>query len=304
MPNKKTLVNIEGIDLQVSNLDKVFYPATSFTKGQVIDYYVRIAPALLPHLAGRPLTMKRYPNGALNKFFYQKECPSSRPKWLPTAPIWSEGNKRSVNFCLVDSLPALVWAANLAALELHTSLSLAENILQPTTLVFDLDPGPPASIIECAQVALWLRSIFESIGLQSFPKTSGSKGLQVYVPLNTPTSYDETKKFAHTLAKLLEAKHPAYVVSNMRKSLRSGKIFVDWSQNDDHKTTVCVYSLRAREHPTVSAPVKWDEVGDAWQTKNSAILSFTSSQVLERFEQYGDLFEPVLLMKQKLPDIS
>ena len=304
MPSEKTPVTIDGIDLQVSNLDKIFYPATGFTKGQVIDYYIRIAPALLPHLAGRPLTMKRYPNGALSKFFYQKECPSSRPNWLPTAPIWSEGNKKSVNFCLIEDLPALVWAANLAALELHTSLSLADNILQPTTLVFDLDPGPPAGIIECTQVALWLRSFFDNLGLKSFPKTSGSKGLQVYVPINSPTNYDITKKFAHTLAILLESKYPSHIVSNMRKSLRTGKVFVDWSQNDDHKTTVCAYSMRAREQPTISTPVKWDEIEDAWQTKNSAMLSFTSSQVLERFELFGDIFEPVLMMKQKLPDIS
>lgn len=303
MPSNKVPIIVDGVALQVSNLDKVFYTESGFTKGQVIDYYIRIAPALLPHLEGRPLTLKRYPNGAASKFFYQKECPSSRPIWLPTAPIWSESNKKPVNFCLVQNLPALVWAANLAALELHTSLSLADNILRPTTMVFDLDPGPPATIIECAQVALWLRDFFNSIDLQSFPKTSGSKGLQVYVPLNTETNYDQTKHFAHMLAKMLESSHPAFVVSNMRKSLRAGKVFVDWSQNDDHKTTVCVYSMRARTLPSVSTPVAWNEVENAWETKDIKSLVFTSDQVLERFSRLGDLFQPVLTLKQRIPEL-
>ena len=304
MPSNKILITIDGVELKVSNLDKVFYAESGFTKGQVIDYYIRIAPALLPHLEGRPLTLKRYPNGAASNFFYQKECPASRPKWLPTVPVWSERNKRAVNFCLVENLPSLVWAANLAALELHTSLSLADNIMRPTMLVFDLDPGPPATIIECTQVALCLRDFFNRLNLQSFPKTSGSKGLQVYVPLNTKTSYDQTKHFAHTLAKMLESKHPALIVSNMRKNLRTGKVFVDWSQNDDHKTTVCVYSMRARALPTVSTPVTWDEVETAYETKNAQSLIFTSDQVLERFSRLGDLFQPVLTLKQHLPKLD
>src|SRR5438270_2246336 len=203
-----TIVEIEGKQLKLSNLDKVLYPATGFTKGQVIDYYARIAPALLPHLAGRTLTMKRYPGGVDAEFFFEKNAPMHRPDWVKTAPIWSHGNRRTVNYILANDLPTLVWLANLAALELHPSLALAEDITRPTDMVFDLDPGPPANIVHCCQVGLWLREIFEHFGLQSFPKTSGSKGLQIYVPLNTPTKYESTKTFAHALAQLLEHEHP------------------------------------------------------------------------------------------------
>ncbi|MDR3564591.1 MAG: non-homologous end-joining DNA ligase [Negativicutes bacterium] len=302
MPTK-TLVQIAGQQLKLSNLDKVFYAATGFTKGQVLDYYRQIAPALLPHLIGRPVTLKRYPGGAADKFFYQKECPVHRPAWLPTAPVWSEANQRHVNYCLLQDLPSLVWAANLASLELHTSLSLAEAIATPTLLVFDLDPGPPAAMLECAQVGLWLREIFSRHNLQSFPKTSGSKGLQIYVPLNTPVSYDGTKTFAHAVAQLLEKQHPEQVVSKMRKDLRTGKVFVDWSQNDEHKTTVCVYSLRAKERPFASTPVTWDEVEAAWDERAPALLAFESPQVLARVEKHGDLFAPVLRLRQQLPSL-
>ncbi|MCX7780635.1 MAG: non-homologous end-joining DNA ligase [Negativicutes bacterium] len=304
MPDKKATLQIEDVALTVSNLDKVFYPSSGFTKGQVIDYYIRIAPALLPHLSGRPITLKRYPDGALADYFYQKECPSHRPEWVPTVPIWSASNNKNTNYCLIEDIPSLVWAANLAALELHTSLSLAANMPSPTMVVFDLDPGHPATIIECTEVALLLRTIFENHQLASYPKTSGSKGLQVYVPLNTPTDYYKTKSFAYQLAQILEAQHPQLVVSNMKKVLRKGKVFVDWSQNDEHKTTVCVYSLRARPEPTVSAPVSWQEVERAWQTKDPSILTLTASMVLERFEKYGDIFEPLLTQKQKLPEID
>lgn len=300
MPNK-SIIEVGGKQLKLSNLDKIFYPSTAFTKGQVIDYYIRIAPVLLPHLKGRPLTLKRYPNGALQKFFYQKECPSSKPDWLRTAPIWSESNQKNTNFCLVEDLPSLIWSANLAALELHTSLSLAQTILQPTMVVFDLDPGPPAALLQCARVSLWLRQLLAAHSLQTFPKTSGSKGLQVYLPLNTPADYDQTKAFARKIALLLEQSYPEYVVSNMRKSLRTGKVFVDWSQNDDHKTTVCVYSLRARELPTVSTPVSWQEVEDALAKHDPDLLVFNAQQVLERVAAGGDLFAPVLTLQQKLP---
>nr|WP_218039623.1 non-homologous end-joining DNA ligase [Dendrosporobacter quercicolus] len=300
VPNK-SIIEVGGKQLKLSNLDKIFYPSTAFTKGQVIDYYIRIAPVLLPHLKGRPLTLKRYPNGALQKFFYQKECPSSKPDWLQTAPIWSESNQKNTNFCLVEDLPSLIWSANLAALELHTSLSLAQTILQPTMVVFDLDPGPPAAILQCARVSLWLRQLLSAHSLQAFPKTSGSKGLQVYLPLNTPADYDQTKTFARKIALLLEQSYPEYVVSNMRKSLRTGKVFVDWSQNDDHKTTVCVYSLRARELPTVSTPVSWQEVEAALAKRDPDLLVFNAQQVLERVAADGDLFAPVLTVRQKLP---
>jgi bifunctional non-homologous end joining protein LigD len=237
-------------------------------------------------------------------FFYEKNCPTHRPKWVTTAPIWSEGNNRWMDYCVVQDLPTLVWAANLADLELHTSLSMAKDIMRPTMVVFDLDPGPPADIVQCCQVAVWLRAIFDGFGLKAFPKTSGSKGLQIYIPLNTPTHYDQTKPFAHELARRLEREHPDLIVSDMKKSLRVGKVFVDWSQNDDHKTTVCVYSLRAKERPTVSTPVTWDEVEQCLKKKDAKRLVFLYDETLRRVEKFGDLFEPVLKLKQKLPSVS
>jgi len=297
-------VEIQGRHLKLSNLEKVLYPAAGFTKGQVTDYYARIAPVLIPHLKGRPLTLKRYPNGVDQQYFFEKNATQHRPPWVKTAPIWSEGNHRDVNYILANDLPTLVWVANLAALELHPSLSMASKIECPTMMVFDLDPGPPADIVQCCQVGLWLREIFEHFGLQSFPKTSGSKGLQIYVPLNTPATYDSTKPFAHALARLLEADHPQLVVSDMKKALRSGKVLVDWSQNDEHKTTIAVYSLRARERPTVSTPVKWEEVEHALRKKDAGLLRFEAAQVLQRVEKLGDLFAPVLERKQKLPQLQ
>jgi bifunctional non-homologous end joining protein LigD len=296
------VVDIEGRQLKLSNLDKVLYPATGFTKGQVIDYYARIAPVLVPHLAGRPLTLKRYPNGVDSEYFFEKNATAHRPDWIKTAPIWSEHNRRTIQYILADDLPTVVWMANLAAIELHPSLSLAKAIDSPTMLVFDLDPGPPANIVQCAQVGMWLREIFEHFRLQSFPKTSGSKGLQIYVPLNGPTSYEATKPFAQALARLLEDQHRELVVSDMKKELRKGKVFVDWSQNDQHKTTIAVYSLRAREHPTVSTPVKWEEVEHLLKKKDANLLVFEAGEVLKRVEKMGDLFEPVLKRKQKLPE--
>jgi bifunctional non-homologous end joining protein LigD len=303
MPNP-TVVDIEGRKLKLSNLDKVLYPAAGFTKGQVIDYIVHIAPVLIPHLAGRPLTMKRYPEGVEHGFFFEKNAPMHRPDWVKTAPIWSEGNRRTVNYILANDLATLVWIANLASLEMHPSLSLAAHIETPTMIVFDLDPGPPANIVQCAQVGLWVRAIFDHFGLQSFPKTSGSKGLQIYVPLNTKTSYDQTKPFAHALARLLEQEHPELVVSDMKKAVRTNKIFVDWSQNDQHKTTIAVYSLRARERPTVSTPITWEEVEQTLKKKDPHRLVFEASDVLKRVEKMGDLFEPLLKLKQKLPQLT
>lgn len=297
-------VEVQGKQLKLSNLEKVLYPATGFTKQQVIDYYVRIAPAMVPHLAGRPLTRKRYPNGVDEEFFYEKNAPQHRPDWVKTAPIWSGRNRRTIHYILADDLATLVWLANLAAIELHPSLSLADDITCPTMMVFDLDPGAPATIVQCCQVGLWLREIFEHFGLQSFPKTSGSKGLQIYVPLNTPTNYESTKTFSHALAQLLEHEHPELVVSDMKKQVRTGKVFVDWSQNDEHKTTVAVYSLRAREHPTVSTPVTWEEVERALKKKDANLLVFEAKRVVARVEKMGDLFAPVLDLKQRLPDLK
>ena len=299
-----SIVEIQNRQLKLSNLEKVLYPATGFTKKQVIDYYVRIAPAIIPHLSGRALTMKRYPNGVDSEFFYEKNAPKHRPDWVNTVPVWSHGNDRTMHYVEVSDLPTLVWLANLAALELHPSLALAKDVACPTMMVFDLDPGPPANIVQCCQVGLWLREIFEHFGLQSFPKTSGSKGLQIYVPLNTPTSYDATKPFAHALAQLLEQDHPGQVVSDMKKKIRTGKVLVDWSQNDEHKTTVAIYSLRAREHPTVSTPVSWEEVERALKKKDANLLVFEGPKTVARFEKMGDLFEPVITLKQKLPTLK
>ena len=299
-----TIVAVQGRKLKLTNLEKVLYPASGFTKGQVVDFYVRIAPVLVPHLAGRALTMKRYPEGVDHEYFFEKNAPTHRPDWVKTAPVWSESNRRTIHFILVNDLPTLVWIANLASIELHPSLSLASDIATPTTIVFDLDPGPPANIVQCAQVGLWVREIFDHFGLQSFPKTSGSKGMQIYIPLNTKTSYQQTKSFAHAVARLLEQEHPELVVSDMKKVVRTNKVLVDWSQNDQHKTTIAVYSLRAREHPTVSTPVTWDEVEQALKKKDAAQLVFETKDVLARVEKLGDLFEPVLKLKQKLPQLA
>jgi bifunctional non-homologous end joining protein LigD len=301
---KDTVVDVDGKHLKLSNLDKVLYPEAGFTKGHVVDYYVRIAPVLLPHLHDRPLTMKRYPNGVNGMFFYEKNCPSHRPDWVKTARVWSEGNQRWMEYCLAQDLATLVWAANLADLELHTSLSLAKDVLKPTFLVFDLDPGAPANIVQCCQVGIWVRDIFARLKLECFAKTSGSKGLQVYVPLNSAVTYEQTKSFAHELARLLERQHPGQVVSDMKKALRTGKVLVDWSQNDDHKTTVCVYSLRAKERPTVSTPVSWDEVAACLTKADPALLTFDSDQTLARVAKHGDMFAQVLKLKQKVPGLD
>jgi bifunctional non-homologous end joining protein LigD len=287
--------------LKLSNLDKVLFPKSGFTKGQVIDYYARVAPTVLPHLKDRALTLKRYPEGVGREFFYEKRCPSFRPSWFKTASVWSRRNQETIRYCLVNDLPSLVWIANIADLELHTSLARHQKPGQPTVMVFDLDPGPPADIINCAQVALWLREMLEKKGLQAFPKTTGSKGLQVYVPLNTPVSFDLTKAAARRVAEIMADQHPDQVLFRMEKIKRKGKVFVDWSQNDRHKTTVCVYSLRAKDSPTVSTPVKWKEIEDALRTGKAAHLSFQSDEALARVKKFGDLFEPVLELKQKLP---
>jgi bifunctional non-homologous end joining protein LigD len=298
---KRQDVQIDGRTLSLSNLDKVLYPEAGFTKGHVIDYYTRVAPAVLGHLRGRPLTLKRYPNGVDSAHFYEKQCPSHRPEWVRTAAVYSRSNQRTIDFCLADDLPTLVWLANLADLELHTSLALAEDVERPTVLAFDLDPGSPATVVECAEVALELRMVFEHIGMRAFPKTSGSKGMQVYVPLNTPATYEQTRRFAQGIAQLLERRRPKLVVSNMKKSLRRSKVFVDWSQNAEHKTTVCVYSLRALPQPTASTPLRWEEVESVVESRDPEELVFTAGDVIERVADHGDLFAPVLELEQALP---
>jgi bifunctional non-homologous end joining protein LigD len=297
----KTAVEVDGRRLSLTNLDKIFYPKAGFSKADLIHYYVQIAPYLLPHLNNRAITMKRYPDGVDGEYFYEKEAPTHRPDWVQTTKV-AKGSGDSINYCMINDLPSLVWIANLADLELHTFLHQAPDDDRPTMMAFDLDPGPPADIVLCCRVALHLKAIFDELELQCFAKTSGSKGLQIYMPLNTTTTYVKTKTFSRTLAERLEEEHPDEVVSNMKKSARQGKVFIDWSQNDDHKTTVSVYSLRAKDQPTVSTPVFWEEV--AQSAKNKRPLSFNSDEVLARAEKHGDLFAPVLSLKQKLPSVK
>jgi bifunctional non-homologous end joining protein LigD len=300
VPAKRLEVSIDERRLSLSNLDKLLYPQAGFTKGHVIDYYTRIAPVLLPHLRDRPLTLKRYPDGVEKGHFYEKRCPSHRPDWVRVAPVWSGRNEGDINYCVADDLATLVWLANLADLEMHTPLARASDIETPTLIAFDLDPGAPATIVECARVALELREAFDHLGLAAFPKTSGSKGMQVYLPLNTPgVTWDDSKTFAMHLAQLLERRDRELVVSDMAKAKRGGKVFVDWSQNDRHKTTVNVYSLRAMESPTVSTPLSWDEVQVI--ADSGEPLSFTAPEVLARVEEMGDLFSEVQTLEQELP---
>jgi bifunctional non-homologous end joining protein LigD len=288
-------VEVEGRRLSLSNLDKVLYPQAGFSKGQVIDYYTRAAPAVLPHLRDRPLTLKRYPNGVDAPYFYEKNCPSHAPEWVRRERVGD------IDYCVCDDLATLVWLANLADLELHPSLSLATDMAHPTVMAFDLDPGPGAGLAECAEVALLLRDALAQLGLDSYPKTSGSKGIQVYVPLNSAAAdyRSGTKLLSQALARHLEQRHPKLIVSTQKKELRRDKVLIDWSQNDEHKTTVGVYSLRARERPTVSTPLAWSELEDGDPTE----LVFAAGDVLERVEEHGDLFAPVVEQVQRLPDL-
>lgn len=291
---------VEGKRLNLSNLNKVFYPQINFTKHDIIDYYIKIAPYLLPHLKNRALTMKRFPEGVHQFFFYERRCPSYRPPWVNTVQVHSK-TQGSLSYCTINNLPTLIWLVNLADLELHTSLAVAKNPDRPTMVVFDLDPGLTATIYECAEVALLIREKLTQLKLKSWIKTSGSKGLQLYIPLNTSITYDETKPFAHALAKEMEKGNPKKIVSRMAKNLRKGKVLIDWSQNDFHKTTVCAYSLRAKETPTVSTPITWQELEKAYRQKKMELLVFTADDVLQRVKKMGDLMADVLTCKQKLP---
>jgi bifunctional non-homologous end joining protein LigD len=288
-------VDVEGRRLSLSNLDKVLYPQAGFTKGQVIEYYTRIAPAVLPHLRDRPLTLKRYPNGVEAQYFYEKNCPSHAPAWV------RKERAGEIDYCVCDDLSTLVWLANLADLELHPSLSLVADMEHPTVMAFDLDPGPGAALPECGEVALLLRDTLGQLGLDCYPKTSGSKGIQVYVPLNSGEAdyRSGTKRLSQALARHLEQQHPKLIVSSQKKELRRDKVLIDWSQNDEHKTTVGVYSLRARERPTVSTPLAWSELEDG----DPGELVFEAGDVLERVEEHGDLFAPVVEQEQRLPDL-
>jgi len=247
------------------------------------------------------VTLKRYPDGVDAEFFYEKNAPAHRPPWLKTTPVWSDTRGGDIAYCVLGDRASLVWAANLASLELHTFLHRAPRLACPGSVVFDLDPGPPASIVECCAVALALRKLFTAHGLACIAKTSGSKGLQLYVPLNTPTTYERTKPFAQRVAECIRESAPALVVTQMRRALRPGKVFIDWSQNDPHKTTVSVYSLRARSTPTVSTPVSWAEVQKCARSRDPQMLVFDSAAVLQRVKRRGDLFEPMLTLRQRLP---
>lgn len=296
LPDGALAVVADGRRLKLSNWDKVLFGQVGFTKGDLIAYYARVAPAVLPHLRDRPLTLKRYPNGVDAPYFYEKQSPSHRPEWVQTARIGS------IDYTLAQDRPTLIWLANLADVELHTSLAPAARPQAPTMVVFDLDPGEPAGILECAEVALVLRGLFTGVGLESVAKTSGSKGLQVYVPLNDPrVTYLQTKPFARRIAELLEQRMGELVVSRMTKRLREGRVLVDWSQNDDHKTTVTVYSVRARERPTVSTPVSWEEVQACLRSRDPSALTFETEEVLARVAREGDPFAILLSARQRLP---
>jgi len=296
-------VTVGGRELKLSNLRKLLYPQTGFSKRDVIDYYAAIAPVLIGHLQDRPLTVKRWPDGVEGKAFFQKQAPAHRPDWVQTVTVPAE--RKPIDYLLAQDLPTVVWLANLAALELHTPLARAGALDRPTTLVFDLDPGAPATIVECCEVGLALQGMFESLGLQCFAKTSGKKGLQLYLPLNSrDVSFDQSKAFAKAVAELLESADPDLVVSRMTKARRTGKVLIDWSQNDHRKTTVCAYSLRARERPTVSTPVNWEEVRATLDSRDPGALAFEAGDVLERVAERGDLFAPVLSLVQELPALS
>lgn len=291
------LVELDGQRLKLTNLEKVLYPETGFTKAEVIDYYARVAPVMLPHIAGRGITLKRFPDGVEGGSFFEKRCASHRPEFVGT--IDGPGDRGgAIGYCNLDSIPALAWAGNMAALEIHAPMALGADIESPQLCVFDLDPGEPATIVECARVGLELRDVLAGIGLDCVAKTSGSKGMQLYVPLNSPHTHDHTSEFAHAVARVLEKHRPDDVTSVMAKVQRPGKVFIDWSQNSRHKTTVAAYSLRAKPHPTVSTPVSWDEVSDC---ADGQPLSFTAPEVLDRVADLGDLFAPCATQVQELP---
>ena len=301
-PGRQAVIEVGGRALTLSNLDKVLYPATGFTKAEVLDYYARIAPVLLPHLGDRALTLRRFPDGVEGSSFYEKNCPRHRPDWVGVHRV--VGEEGTIDFCRIDSLAGLTWVANLAALELHTSMARAVDPDTPTMVVFDLDPGPPAGVLECADVALWIRDVLAELGLTSVAKTSGSKGIQVYLPLNTPATYSASAGFSRNLAQLLERQAPERVVSLQRKDLRRGKVLVDWSQNSRHKTTVCAYSLRARERPTASTPLTWEELQAAVEAGDATRLSFEAGAVVQRVEDRGDLFAAAAHLEQRLPALG
>jgi bifunctional non-homologous end joining protein LigD len=302
---KPSEVRVAGRVLRLSNLDKVLYPAAGFTKGQMIDYYIRHADLVLRYAGNRPLTQKRYPEGVNGPFFYEKQCPVFRPAWMKTQNVKSEHSARGVvGYCVLSDAASLAWVANLASIELHVLLSTIDRLDRPTTMVFDFDPGPGRLLLDCAAAAVEMKAVLGSVGLECYPKSSGKKGIHLYVPLDGKSTFDDTKAFAHALALLMERRHPDRFVSKMQKSLRQGKILIDWSQNDDHKTTVAPYSMRAAERPTVSAPLSWKEVERAIKKKDASSLVFEAGAMPARIKAVGDLFEPVARQRQTLPKLA
>jgi bifunctional non-homologous end joining protein LigD len=284
-------VEVGGRRLAIRHLDRVVFPRTGTTKGELLDYYVRVADAMLPHLRDRLLHMHRYPEGVEGPRFWQKACPEHRPDWIPVAPVWSHDKQANIDYCVVNELATLLWAVNLGSIELHTSLHTRHDLHRPTAIAFDLDPGDGVGVLECGEVALRLRGLYDEMGRAAYVKTSGSKGLQVYVPVEEELTYSDTKPTAKATAELLERDSPGAVISRMKRSLRAGKVLVDWSQNTEHKSMVCVYSVRARERPTVSTPIAWSELEDALDAGDPARLTFEMGDVIERTQARGDLFE-------------
>jgi bifunctional non-homologous end joining protein LigD len=300
---KKSILNVEGREIELSNLDKVMYPKAGFTKGQVIEYYARVGPYILPHLKDRPVTLKRYPDGVKGEHFYEKNAPSFTPAWVKRFAIPSETRGTPINYILINDLPTLLWSANLANLEIHPFLSKAPDIDVPTMVVFDLDPGEGVDVLSSCKAALLVKELLERLQLKSLVKVSGSKGIHLHVPLNTRVTYEMTQPFARSIAVALENEHPDFIVSEMAKAKRKGKVFIDWSQNSRYKSTVAVYSLRAKHDvPYVAAPVTWKELETALKKADASSLFFDTEKALQRAQKLGDLFAPVLKLKQTLPE--
>ena len=295
------VVEMDGRTVRLTSLGKLIYPQAGYTKAAVLSYYARIGPTLLPHLRGRAMTLKRYPEGVEGPHFYDKHC-AGRPDWLPTAPMWRDRKGEEIHFCRIEDTAALMWSVNRGNLEMHPLLSVAPDFDTPTTLAFDLDPGEPAGMLDAAEIALLLRDMLAGVGLRSWPKSSGSRGVQVYAPLNSPASFEAAKGFARSVAEVMASRMADRVVAKMDKRLRSGKVLVDWSQNDRHKSTVAAYSLRAKLHrPTVSIPVTWQELEQAVDRGDETELLVSPELALERVREHGDLFAPVLACVQQLP---
>ncbi|HEV7885308.1 MAG TPA: non-homologous end-joining DNA ligase [Solirubrobacteraceae bacterium] len=298
-----TELDVSGRRLAIRNLDRVVFPRTGTTKAELLDYYVRIGDVMLPHLRDRLLHMHRYPEGVDGPRFWQKQCPEHRPPWVATTPVYSREKQANIDYCVIEDLAGLLWAVNIGSIELHTSLHTRADLHRPTALAFDLDPGEGVDVVGCAEVAVWLRDLLAGVGLRALVKTSGSKGLQVYVPLNTDVTYAQCKPAARAIAETMEAAHPERVVSRMARALRPGKVLIDWSQNTEHKSMVCAYSVRAKERPTISTPVTWDEVQDAVAAREPSLLVFEMRDVVQRVAERGDVFARVLTLQQRLDQI-